>query len=556
MDHGFYFAFLCVAPGHFRHGWDASGSGGLFSRLRQEGRSVGGLYAANTFGAVAGALATTFLIAPNLGFSKTLMVLCVVNLVCAGGVLLGAARNESERPLVSADYDFAGSSARILVTLFLTGLLGIGFEVLVVRVISQVLENTVYTFANVLSVYLLGTAAGAALYQLYGPKKQSQFEKILFYLLFTLSILCLLGIALLSFSETIFSSTGHWTEGGIFGAALGEASLAFAVFFLPTVAMEATFAHLALAARGPNGGLGIALSLNTLGATISPLLFGVILLPWAGSKTALIAVATSYLFLMPFKDWRHFVPALFPLSAATLMLSTSFNFHFVEVPPGGRIIAYDEGVMAAVSVVKDSSNEFHLKVNNKFQRGGTSSYYSDRRQGHIPLLLHPDPKRALFLGLGTGATFAACQDYTDLQADGVELLPEIIPLLPYFEKSTGNLRQYRNLHIKVADARRFVKSSKDSYDVVVADLFHPARDGAGSLYTVEHFEAIRARLNPSGIFCQWLPLYQLDLDMLCTIVRTFLQVFPNGSAFLAHYSLETPILGLVAGAGPVRYPHD
>jgi spermidine synthase len=92
--------------------------------------------------------------------------------------------------------------------------------------------------------------------------------------------------------------------------------------------------------------------------------------------------------------------------------------------------------------------------------------------------------------------------------------------------------------------------------VIVADLFHLARDGAGTLYTVEHFEAIRSRLLPGGLFCQWLPLYQLDLPVLQTITRTFLQVFPEGSAVLAQYSLKMPILGLVGGTKPLRYPPD
>jgi spermidine synthase len=211
------------------------------------------------------------------------------------------------------------------------------------------------------------------------------------------------------------------------------------------------------------------------------------------------------------------------------------------------MVAYLEGVMAAVSVVADPGGHVHLKVNNHYQMGGTSSAYSDRRQAHIPLLLHPAPKWALFLGLGTGATFAAAADHPGLEAVGVELVPEVIDVLPHFESVTGKLEERRQLAIKVADARRFVSADQGSYDVIVADLFHPSRDGAGFLYTREHFQAVRERLAPAGLFCQWLPLYQLDMDVLKTIVRTFLQVFPDASAFLAHYSLTNPIFGLVGG---------
>jgi len=219
-----------------------------------------------------------------------------------------------------------------------------------------------------------------------------------------------------------------------------------------------------------------------------------------------------------------------------------------------KVVEYAEGLMASVSVVSDPNQHLHLKVNNHYQMGGTSSVFSDRREGHIPLLLHPNPKRALFLGMGTGATLAAGLDHPGLHSEGVELIPEIIPLLPYFRKSTGELANDPRIKIVVADARRYVNASPKSYDVIVADLFHPSRDGAGSLYTLEHFTAIRSRLSNGGVFCQWLPLYQMDLETLRIITRTFLTVFPEATAYLAHYSLKAPIVGLVANLGGKTYP--
>jgi spermidine synthase len=158
--------------------------------------------------------------------------------------------------------------------------------------------------------------------------------------------------------------------------------------------------------------------------------------------------------------------------------------------------------------------------------------------------------------MGTGGTLAAAADYPGLEAKGVELVPEVIPLLHHFERTTGNLNRLPRLDAVVADARRYVNCSREKYDVVVADLFHPARDGSGALYTREHFQAIKDRLEHGGVFCQWLPLFQLDLDTLRVIVRTFLEVFPDGSAFLAHYSLKAPIIALVSGSQAGGYPSD
>jgi spermidine synthase len=179
----------------------------------------------------------------------------------------------------------------LLGAVFATGLLGIGYEVIVVRVISQVLENTVYTFASILSVYLLGTALGAALYQRYAP--HGAFRALLAGLLQATRLACLLGAA-----ESVYAHL-RATLGGGFGASIaGELTVALTVFLLPTLAMAATFTHIAQAARDKTG-LGVALGVNTLGAALAPLLFGVLLLPALGSKTTLILLSLGYLLLIP-----------------------------------------------------------------------------------------------------------------------------------------------------------------------------------------------------------------------------------------------------------------
>lgn len=546
--------FLLLLPATFAMGGTLPAMERLFSRLRRDGWAVGGLYGVNTMGAVAGTMINTFIIAPQVGFRLTLVLLAAVNLLCAAGVLAGAARKESSRQPVDPDIAERPAQSRLYILLFLTGFLGIGYEVLVVRVFSQVLENTIYSFASVLSVYLLGTALGAWFYQIGAPRRD--FDRVLTYLLPALSVTCLLGTFLLLYSEPIYQSVRIWAGGGFTGSVTAELALAFSVFFIPTMFMGATFSHLGQYARTRKGGLGCALAANTLGASLAPFVFCVVLLPAIGLKRILLLASAGYLLLLLSSRRIPKAGAAIPAVIAAILLLSPLQFRFVTVPPGERIAAHVDGVMAAVTVTQDERREYHLKVDNKFQMGGTSSIYSDRRQGHIPLLLHPNPQRVLFLGMGTGATFAAAASHPGLEGEGVELIPEIVPLLKYFEKSIGGLLGNERLRIKVADARRFVNGSNQKYDVIVADLFHPARDGAGFLYTVEHFFSIRSHLNAGGVFCQWLPLYQMDLDMVRVITRTFLHVFPEGKAFLAHFSLQTPILGLIARPGSMTLTGD
>jgi spermidine synthase len=197
-------------------------------------------------------------------------------------------------------------------------------------------------------------------------------------------------------------------------------------------------------------------------------------------------------------------------------------------------------------VVEDARGVATLHIDNRQQEGSSATRLADARQALLPLLLHPAPRRALFLGLGTGVTASAAAEDPLLEVDAVELLPELIAASAYFRGASSEDVPNPRLHAIAADARRFVRASQSRYDVIVADNFHPARSGSGALYTVEHFAAVRERLAADGVFCQWLPLHQLDLDTLRSIVQSFIAVYPHGAAMLATNSLDTPVLGLVA----------
>ncbi|MDT8407846.1 MAG: hypothetical protein RQ715_11415, partial [Methylococcales bacterium] len=122
---------------------------------------------------------------------------------------------------------------------------------------------------------------------------------------------------------------------------------------------------------------------------------------------------------------------------------------------------------------------------------------------------------------------------------------ETLALLPHFTPANASLHEHPRVHLHAADARRFVRADQALYDVVIGDLFHPGRDGGGLLYTVEHFTAIRERLAKAGLYCQWLPLYQMDVELLRDITASFLEVFPDSEAWLAGFDLDYPALALI-----------
>jgi spermidine synthase len=334
---------------------------------------------------------------------------------------------------------------------------------------------------------------------------------------------------------------------GMTQALMAEAALATAAFLLPSLVMGALFSHLSTSARSSGISFGQALGANTLGAAVAPAIFGVVLVPEVGVKVALLILIAGYLALVSRSAWRN------PIQWSTAAVALAFaiwlpRLVIVDIPPGGRLLNYQEGAMSAVSIVEDSNGVATLHIDNRQQEGSSATLFADARQALLPMLLHPAPHRALFLGLGTGVTASTAAMDAKLEVDAVELLPEVIRASSYFTRPLDDGAPSSRLHFMVADARRFVRASDQRYDLIVADNFHPARSGSGSLYTVEHFQAVRARLADDGLFCQWLPLHQLDLETLRSIVRSFLSAYPHGVALLATNSLETPVVGLIGGA--------
>jgi spermidine synthase len=443
-------------------------------------------YAANTFGAVTGCLGVAYFLMPRFGLVAP-VYLCAAANFCAAFL--------ARRFVVEVKTRATPLHNQFAALFFCTGFLGLGFETLGVRLLSLSLEDTVFTFAAILAVYLCGQALGAA-----ALRMKPVLTGVLLVASMILSLCLFADVAPLY--EILRRAFGDRPV-PVFSS---EILTAIAVFALPTFFMGSLFAQ--LANRAGQGALGRSLLWNSLGAAIGAVVVPLILLPYFGGFTF-----TS----------------------------------LMRVPPGSTLRELRVGRMATVSVAETPDGNRTLFVNNRFQMGGTAALIPELRHADIPLLLHPNPRRALFIGLGTGITLSACAAYPNLQADGVELLPEVIAVMPnFFPNPADSPLRATNITIHVADARRFIRETPSQYDVIIADLFHPAQDGAAFLYTREHFQRIRSRLAPDGLFCQWLPLHQLDLQTFRDITRTFLVVFPHAEAWLLRPNIDAPVVGLVA----------
>jgi spermidine synthase len=151
--------------------------------------------------------------------------------------------------------------------------------------------------------------------------------------------------------------------------------------------------------------------------------------------------------------------------------------------------------------------------------------------------------------VATGSTTAGAALHPGVRRiDAVELSATVLDLArEFFEPFNRRVFDDPRVRLIATDARRVMARERGVYDVVIGDLFLPWRTGEGRLYTLEHFRNARTSLKPGGMFCQWLPMYQLTRSQYESIRRTFTTVFPEAFLIRGDFFAERPILGLVGG---------
>jgi spermidine synthase len=192
-----------------------------------------------------------------------------------------------------------------------------------------------------------------------------------------------------------------------------------------------------------------------------------------------------------------------------------------------------------------------MKMNNFYVLGGTAAAGDERLQGHIPLLLHPRPDRVAYLGLGTAISFSAIRFHPVREAVALELVPEVVAAArEWFADANLDVLADSRVRVRAEDARSYVASTRERFDVVVGDLVVPWRRGESSLYTRDSFEAVRRVLAPGGLYCQWVPLYQISEPEFDSIAASFLDVFPRTTLWKGDFNAGEAVVGLVGHTDP------
>jgi spermidine synthase len=519
------------------------------------GIPVGGLYAINILGAALGTLAVPFVLLPRLGLDSSYA--CAVAGSLAVGLTacaIGAAappRSLPEslppgRPDPSRTPSIAGV---VLVLAGLSGLCTLALQVLWTRMFALVHDSSLYSFAVVVFVFLLGLFGGATLAR--SGLARGLAPQLLLSRAWGVAGLLVVASPLLFHGMTdglAYVSAEGWysTLGRLLALAL--------VTMLPAslgvgMALPLVMEIASTSGRGSAGALiGRVLAVNTLGAVVGPLLATFLMGPLLGLWWSLVVLGGVLVVAaagtgLPRREAAVGGGAL----VAVLLLLDPAGLPPVRVRPatGQRLISVREGTHGTTAVLADGRDRW-ITVNNSYVLGGTAARAEERWQAHLPLLLHPSPRRVALVGIGTGITAGAVLLHPVDRIVALEIVPEVaMAARRDFADVNGRVMEDPRVEVVIDDGRNYLASTAQPFDVIVGDLLVPWRPAEAPLYTQEHFESVRRALTAEGVFCQWLPLYQLSPDQLAIILRTFLHVFPTTTLWRGNFLPDEATLALV-----------
>lgn len=545
-------------------------------------RRTGMLYALNTLGAVAGALVTTFWSLEQLGIRTTIWAAALLNLAVAMVAWLFR-MDAAEGPEETAE------PRRAFFVPIAAGVVGFAFllmELVWYRMLSPLLGGSSYTFGLILATALLGIGLGSLLYGA-GPRglrpTLAGFAVTCSLEALALALPFALGDRLAVLAVLLRPLAGA----GFLPLVLGW-SLVTAIVVLPAAIVAGYQFPLLVALLGPGRRrvgreVGATYAANTVGAIAGSIAGGFGLLPllsatgvWrlVAGLLLVLALAAAGISLRREGSWRPLaLPLGLALVGALLASAPGPSAFWRHSPIGAGRVSGDwsgpnelrdaingqrrgvvwerDGVESSVAI--DVTRETAFLVNGKADGSARADAPTQIMSGLVGSMLHPDPRRALVIGLGTGSTAGWLAAVPSMErVDVVELEPAVVRVAELLAPVNQNALKNPKVRLTIGDGRELLLTTPERYDVIFSEPSNPYRAGIASLFTRELYEAVSDRLRPGGIFLQWLQGYEVDAEVVATVYATLGSVFPS----VETWEINSGDLLLVATREPLVHDLD
>ena len=520
----------------------------------------------------------------------------------AGCAHLAAQETEEQRWAQPALRDSQIPGAwTVYVVIALSGSTALGAEVVWTRNLSLLLGGTVYTFSIILAVFLTGLGIGSGIGSV--VSRHSVRPRLALGIC-QLLLMGAIAWAAYALAESLpywpidpSLSRNPWISFQLDLMRCVWAVLAGAILW--GASFPLALASVASSGQEPGRMVGGVYAANTIGAIVGSLAFSMILIPWLGtrgSQRAMIGLSgVSVLLLLAATIWTRWThrPRAFareelvngeaqpatagwPAWAALAivpMLAVPLAWSVPAIPAGliayGRYLAsrttlpeaiyVGEGMNSTIAVTLLDADIVSFHVCGKVEASTEpADMRLQRMLGHLSALLHPRPRSILVVGCGAGVTAGTFVLHPDVERI---VLCEIEPLIPktaagFFSKENYNVLHDPRVEVVYDDARHYILTTHEKFDVITSDPIHPWVRGSAALYTKEYFELCKRHLNPGGVVTQWVPLYESSLDVVKSEMATFFTAFPDGTIWSNDVNGEGYDVVLLGRAEPMKIDVD
>lgn len=518
--------------------------------LRSSSTSVVLAYSANTAGAVLGVVLATFYLLPSFGITIATYVAAGLSLACALAVLPIQSNKEPRAQQVapqsrSMPMEWQWASG-------VSGFATLALQIAYARLLSLLFRNSTYSFGVLIASFLIALAGGGYWVSRRGartkPHRAAAFACLACAVLIPLSVVAFVKIGGLQYLDLEHSFAMYALIASAISLAVVGPAVVVAGVVLPLSWLGAS--------KGPDDRsrvVGRLTAINTFSATAGALVASFVMLPILGLWGTFAAISGLYallgagLFRLAESSSRTPFLGAGGIVIASTCLALLGSGHRGALNAGERVVGRWTSAYGPIDVVEEANGALRMQQNLHYQYASSRFATITRRQAYLPLALHPSPRSVLFLGLASGITAGAALDDPRVERVAVvELIPEVVSAARYFAEHNRGIVDDPRTSITIGDARHYLYAGSSQMDLIVGDLFVPWHSLTGYLYTVGHFRSVRRRLSRDGLFCQWLPLWQLSEDDLVMIADSLATVFPRVSLWRGEFGGKRPMLALIA----------
>ncbi len=254
--------------------------------------------------------------------------------------------------------------------------------------------------------------------------------------------------------------------------------------------------------------------------------------------TLLIATGASFLFLERVDDWAYRLQwRLFAPEHQLIETHQSEHGTIFVVQRGDQYSFYQSGHLV-FTTAEPGAHEAALEEQD-------AAIFA-----HFALVQHEDPREILLIGGGLRGMIREMAFHPIERIDYIEL-DEVLTqaAAPYVPRATLEALADPRARLLHTDGRLFVKTTEQTYDMIVVDIPDPATAVLNRYYTKEFFREAKARLNPGGVLVlgvtsmadlRGLAVTNRNATIYHTLKTAFSRVLPAGGRFLYYFASDDP----------------